>query len=267
MVNDTTTLNGALSELGETMATNITSKGVSASASDGLTTLAGKILQISGDTPTPSTVIYEDDCSVDNTSDYGSSIALRNSGTSTLAYNSDGYYTITNTKSQAESFIPITELTGLTTDFTLEYDSYVQQVGGSSGLVIYNSSNAWIKLTDDADSQKRLWYGYNDGSFHETAFYSSKTTYQKWVHYKYTVQDGVFTMKVTYNDTQIAFYTASIGFTMDSSTKIGLDSEWSSNTVTRYKNIVVKTIRGGSDCSQYTTQINNAIEYINGSGS
>ena len=46
MVNDTTTLNGALSELGETLATNITAKGVSASASDGLTTLAGKISQI-----------------------------------------------------------------------------------------------------------------------------------------------------------------------------------------------------------------------------
>ena len=33
MSNDTTTLNGALAELGETMATNITAKGVSASAS------------------------------------------------------------------------------------------------------------------------------------------------------------------------------------------------------------------------------------------
>ena len=54
MSNDTTTLNGALAELGETMATNITAKGVSASASDGLTTLAGKISQISqsgGGTP------------------------------------------------------------------------------------------------------------------------------------------------------------------------------------------------------------------------
>lgn len=46
MTNDTTTLNGALTELGETMATNITAKGVTASASDGLTTLAGKISQI-----------------------------------------------------------------------------------------------------------------------------------------------------------------------------------------------------------------------------
>ena len=48
MTNDTSTLNGALQELGETMAANLTAKGVTASASDGLTTLAGKILDITG---------------------------------------------------------------------------------------------------------------------------------------------------------------------------------------------------------------------------
>lgn len=46
MANDTTTLNGSLQQLGETMATNLTTKGVTASPSDGLTTLAGKILSI-----------------------------------------------------------------------------------------------------------------------------------------------------------------------------------------------------------------------------
>ena len=46
MVNDITTLNGSLSQLGETLADNLVAKGVSASASDGLTTLAGKILDI-----------------------------------------------------------------------------------------------------------------------------------------------------------------------------------------------------------------------------
>lgn len=46
MTNDTTTLNGALSELGETLASNLTAKGVTASANDGLTTLANKINQI-----------------------------------------------------------------------------------------------------------------------------------------------------------------------------------------------------------------------------
>ena len=255
-----------MSELGETLAANITTKGVSASASDGLTTLANKVLQISGDTPTPSTVLFEDDCSVDNTSDYGSSIPLRN-GSSTLAYNSNEYYTITNNSSQAESFIPITDLTGLTQDFTLEYDSYVEQVGGSSGLVIYNSSTAWVKLTDDADSSRKYWYGYNDGSFHETAFYGTETSYQKWVHYKYTVEGNVFSMEVSYNDNIISSYTCQIGFTRGSATQYGLDCEWQRNTVTRYKNIVVKTIGGGSDCTQYQTQIADAITYINGSGS
>lgn len=47
MANDTTTLNGSLQQLGETMATNLTAKGVTANASDGLTTLAGKIANIS----------------------------------------------------------------------------------------------------------------------------------------------------------------------------------------------------------------------------
>ena len=48
MTNDTNTLNGALQELGETMASNLVTKGVSgATASDGLTNLAGKILKCS----------------------------------------------------------------------------------------------------------------------------------------------------------------------------------------------------------------------------
>ena len=48
MTNDITTLNGALTELGETMADNLITQGVNASASDGLTTLANKILDIQG---------------------------------------------------------------------------------------------------------------------------------------------------------------------------------------------------------------------------
>lgn len=47
MVNDTNTLNGALMELGETMADNLQTMGVPASASEGLTTLANKITDIS----------------------------------------------------------------------------------------------------------------------------------------------------------------------------------------------------------------------------
>ena len=48
MTNDTTTLNGALRELGETMAVNLTTQGVASTWDEGLTTLAGKILDIQG---------------------------------------------------------------------------------------------------------------------------------------------------------------------------------------------------------------------------
>ena len=48
MPNDTTTLNGALRQLGETMAANLTTQGVPSTYDEGLTTLAGKILDIQG---------------------------------------------------------------------------------------------------------------------------------------------------------------------------------------------------------------------------
>ena len=51
---DTSTLNGSLEQLGITMADNLVAMGVrGASASDGLTTLAGKILDIP---TTPATI-------------------------------------------------------------------------------------------------------------------------------------------------------------------------------------------------------------------
>ena len=46
MSNDTSTLNGALSQLGETIATNLENLNIEADASDGLTTLANKINQV-----------------------------------------------------------------------------------------------------------------------------------------------------------------------------------------------------------------------------
>lgn len=81
MVNDTTTLNGSLLQLGETLATNITSKGVSANASDGLTTLASKVLQIQtgGGTSNITQGTF-------TTSSTGGS-----TGTITLDYNGNGY--------------------------------------------------------------------------------------------------------------------------------------------------------------------------------
>ena len=190
----------------------------------------------------PMVYYINDTASSDSSSTlFGDSIALR-SGANTAAWNSNGYYTITNNGSQKESMRVLAPLTGITGDFALEYDSYVQQTGGSSGFVVYNSSTSWEKLTDDADGQKKYWYGYNNGSFHEDAFYGNTTTYQKWVHYKYTLVGTTFTMEVTYNNSTVVSRSETIHLTRGSSTKYGLDCEWQQNTVTRYKNIQAYSI-------------------------
>ena len=188
---------------------------------------------------------FEDDASADNTSTtFGSSINLRNGGNSTVTWNNDGYYLITQTASQRESMIPLLELTGTTDNFCFEYDSYCEQTGGSSGFVIYNSVTNWCKLTDDCSSDKKLWWGYNTGSFSETALTGTVTTYQKWLHYKYTVKDGTFKMEIFDGDTSVFSYTATIpsSIVISSSTQFGIDSEWQRNTKTRYKNLVAYNI-------------------------
>ena len=231
---------GASTVTGTTDANGVASASVHFTSDGTLTATYSNV----SDTATITYVPYllYDDASADNTSStFGSSYALRN-GTSTVAWNSNGYYLITQTGSQRESMMQLKDLDGETGDFCIEYDSYVEQVGGSSGFVIYNSGTSWEKLTDDADGSKKYWYGYNNGSFHETAFYGSQTTYQKWVHYKYTLQGTTFTMEVTYNDNTVVTHTETIHFTRSSSTIYGLDSEWQRNTKTRYKNIVAYKI-------------------------
>ena len=326
MVNDTTTLNGALQELGETMAANLTQQGVTSSASEGLTTLAGKILDIqtgggscykiefsedsytavggsatleiylqenyqpkSGATVTvvgsdsslysgitnnngiaqivvsninsnvtmtaysnvrdtclvkPMQYLLNDAATSDNQSTlFGTYYSLRNSGTNTIGWNSSNYYTVkTQSSGQRESMRVLAPLDGVTDDFIFEYDSYIEGTSGSSGFVIYNGSSSWCKLTDDGDSGKGMWWGYNTGSFVEQKFYGNIVTNRKWVHYKYTIQNGTFTMEVTYDGSTVVTHSETIPITLSSSTKYGLDSEWNANTTTRYKNLVAYKI-------------------------
>ena len=186
----------------------------------------------------PDIYIINDSGNNDNSSTlFGDSLSLRNSGANSTGYNSDGYYTITNTGNQKESMRVLNQLTGITDDFVLEYDSYIQGTNGSSGFVIYNSSTSWEKLTDDGDSSKRTWYGYNNGSFHETGYNGNIVTNKKWVHYKYTCQTNKFSIEISYNGSLVWEHTETIHLTRNANTKYGLDSEWNSNTVTRYKNI------------------------------
>lgn len=125
MVNDTNTLNGALQELGETMASNLQAKGVTASASDGLTTLAGKILTI------PAGSCYHIEFSEDSYTAAGGSATLEiflqenyapKSGATVTVTGSDGsvYNGITN--SQGIASVTVSNVSTATT-FTASYSN------------------------------------------------------------------------------------------------------------------------------------------------
>ena len=194
-------------------------------------------------TVTVQSYLINDDASADNSSTlFGESISLRNSGSNTTGYSSSGYYTIkTQTSSSKESFRVLSPLTGLTGNFCIEWDGYAQDSEGTDGIVIYNTSTAWMKITDNIYN-KEWWYGYNDGSFHEVKFYGNTNTSQKWVHYKVTIQGSTMSVEATYNGSTVVTHSETIHFTRSSSTKYGFNSEWASNKTTRYKNIVAYPI-------------------------
>ena len=134
MTNDTNTLDGALMELGETMADNLTAQGVTASASDGLTTLAGKVLDISGG---------------------GGTITLTSNKTEVIAYNNE---TCTITANYSEGtgatiglYINGTKIGNMTDNLDGTY-SYTYTATGKGDLSINakisNTISNTILLTD-----------------------------------------------------------------------------------------------------------------------
>ena len=200
MVNDTTTLNGALSELGETMATNITTKGVSASASDGLTTLANKILQISGDTPTPSTVLFEDACdSASGLSNYGSSECVRGSNaTITMTYDStENAYKLSGTGNY-HAMIPISVLN--------DEDNYTIEAQFKAQNILYNICGFYLDNRNDTTSygldyainvynselHSRLYRLSSDGT-EQRVTATTTLSANTWYKIKYTVDGNSLT--------------------------------------------------------------------------
>ena len=181
--------------------------------------------------------LYDEAVSDYSSTLFGVSVPLRNTGANTVAWNSEGHYLLTNTGSQKESMRILNQLTGETGDFIFEYDSYIEGTNGSSGFVIYNGNISWEKLTDDGDSTRRTWYGYNNGTFHEYGYNSSIVTNQKWVHYKYIVQGNEFHIEITYEGNVLWTYAIVMHLERNENTRYGLDCEWQSNTKTRYRNL------------------------------
>ena len=275
MVNDTSTLNGALSELGETLATNITTKGVSASASDGLTTLAGKILQISGDTPTPTpTVLFEDDCTTDKTNQYSTNVRIgstTNNATLTFDNTETAYYTsITSSQDswfgwvipdiRGEDSIKITCKVKL-----LSTSAYNQFLIGCADNIAQSSSNGTYDMYRIRGDNKAD-YLHNSGN--EVSGSSKSTSVANSYVYVVFEKDGNTITGTTLDssDTVLSTYTYSnVNTYSNPYFFILLNSNQTANHW-YLKEIKVETLGSGCDCSQYTEQIENAIIYINGDG-
>lgn len=271
MTNDTTTLNGALSELGETLASNITSKGVSASASDGLTTLANKVLQITGGGG--STVIFDEDGSVDHSSTlFGSYISLRNSGTATATYNNNGYYVLTNTTASAEAFIEFPLLQGIY-DKSFKMTTESQNTGTSVcgiALYYYIDANNWGGVKEEGHG---MWISAKtNGTFTETNKYNNSTYKNLRIKNEFIYDANANTLTINRYDkddpsTIFQTFTMNIPITITSSVKWGTSTTWGNNASRNLYEIKAEYIGGDTPCSEYIAEIDSAIEYINGSGS
>ena len=170
MTNDTSTLNGALMELGETFADNLTAQGVPSSASEGLTTLAGKILTI-GDTGTitlttnKSILSYYDNESATLTATYskgaGYPLAVYNAVTGTkigdMTDNQDGTYSYTYS-STGVGDISMTAITGTTESDSITIEDtvfYTEQeysyTNSGQGVYAYMDSNLALTLPTNCE--------------------------------------------------------------------------------------------------------------------
>lgn len=253
-----------LEDLGELMATNITSKGVSASASDGLTTLANKILQISGDTPTPTpTTLFEDACdSSSGLSGYGQIVPISSSTTTSyLEYNStqNAYYVHANGD---WGVIPITTLNGadnykITGEFKTAGSSNTYQGGflfraeNSTNYIVFRMYGSSCNSTINDSNQQSI---------------GSVSANSKWYKFEVTKEGQDFEVTVTDVDTGTTVGTLSRSTSFDTY-YVGFMTVAGQSYGSYVRNVKAESLGGGSDCSSYQTQISNAIAYINGSGS
>ena len=271
MVNDTTTLNGALAELGETMAANITTKGVSASASDGLTTLAGKILQITGGGGGGGTVLVDDNCSsASGLSNYGNNVIFERSSSTTLTFNTDEYVL-----SGSTCCFGGREVLGMhgVDDGRLRIKFKLNTTNSAA----YNQF--CIFCTDKVvNDNPPFEYGTrvrNDKLFqyftiqNESTIYTHSVAYSTDWFYLEAEKDGTSWTINLYDSgmNKLATDTRTLSAMTSPNWYFAILTEKGTDYSVHIKEVYGETLGGGSDCSQYQTEISNAIEYINGSGS
>ena len=147
MTNDTSTLNGALTELGELMADNLVTMGVTdATASDGLTTLANAILDIQGGS-TPKLVLVKENKSIIS---YSTSETLKLSAI--LFGDNVANQTVTFYANNTQLGTATTDSNGV---------AVYNYVASNSGEITFYATNS--NLTSNTISVEDIWY-WNDGT-------------------------------------------------------------------------------------------------------
>ena len=196
-----------------------------------------------------SSYIINDDATTDNSSTlFGSYISLRNSGTASTSYTSasPSYYTITNTKSSAEAFVPFPALEGITSSFKVTIKG--QNVSSSSydacpaGLYYYLDSNNWGGVKDETPT---LWVSdKTNGTFSEQSTNTGTSTTAMVIDEMiFDAVNNTLTLN-QYNTsmTLLKTVTMNIPVTITSSVKWGTTTSWNNNTARKVYEIKAESL-------------------------
>ena len=181
----------------------------------------------------------------DQSSKFGSSIGLRNSGTSNISYDSTNkYYSVNITKTDSESFIPLNSATGLD-NIVIEFDGYLISSNYSYlGLCFYKENSNWGRLGTKKNYAGSMFeYGDNtNGSYAESDIsgYTPPTT--TWLHHKFTITNDTIHRQVYNGETLIYEDTRTYTGFFTSNTKYGFTALWSMHWKGYYKNIKIKPL-------------------------
>lgn len=180
----------------------------------------------------------------DQSSKFGSSISLRNNGTSTISYDSTNKYYILNiTKANSESFIPIGSITGLD-NIIIEFDGYLPIHGSFLGLCFYKENSNWGRLgTKYANDKLAYEYGGNtNGTYAEADISGSQPLFKTWLHHKFTITNDTIHRQVYNDETLIYEDTRTYTGFFTSTIKYGFTALWSTNWEQYFKNITIKPL-------------------------
>lgn len=180
----------------------------------------------------------------DQSNKFGSSISLRNAGTSSISYDSTNKQYIVNvTKANSESFIPINSANGLD-DVVIEFDGMVVSSSNSFvALCFYKENSNWGRLgTRQAGSTAYEYAGNTNGTYAEADITGSNPPSNTWLHHKFTITNDTVHRQVYNGETLIYEDTRTYTGFFTSNTKYGFTALWTTNWKGYYKNIKIKAL-------------------------